>query len=303
MANPSALLVLFLSAVLLVACTSVSVRATETLPWGVDRIGARCVWDNDLDRMVDDPARAAGVPIAVIDYGIDYEEIDNQTYYHPDLHVNVRGGITFKHHVECYVTDHTDHDDIEGHGTHVAGTIAAANNGEGVIGTAPNTGIYAVKIEANTEIGLAKAIAAAINWAVGQGIRVISISLGASRDYDDVLRMACDNAYYRPDGALLIAAAGNDNSSVEYPARYASVIAVGAVDQDGQRWNPYADIGSNFGPELEFMAPGVNINSTMPGGGYGNKTGTSFAAPHVAATAALIFASKPDPDYDLDGDG
>jgi subtilisin len=303
MANPSALLVLSLSAVLLVACTSVSVGATETLPWGVDRIGARCVWDNDMNMIVDDPARAAGVPIAFIDEGIYYEEIDNQPCYHPDLHVNVRGGVTFKHNVGCTVTQHTYHNDTwRGHGTHVAGTIAAANNGEGVIGTAPNTGIYAVKIEASIEIGLAKAIAAAINWAVGRGIRVISTSLALATD-EPVLRTACDNAYNRPDGALLIAAAGNINSCVEYPANYSSVIAVGAVDQYDQRWVASPDWGSNFGPELEFVAPGVDINSTMPGGGYGNKTGTSFAAPHVAAVAALIFASKPDPDYDLNGDG
>lgn len=104
-----------------------------------------------------------------------------------------------------------------------------------------------------------------------------------------------DNAYAA--GALLIAAAGEN--TIEYPAKYNnSVIPVGAVYPNLTRplWSP-------TGPELEFVAPGVNIYSTWLDRGYANATGTSMAVPHVTATAALIWSSKIDPEYDLDGDG
>jgi hypothetical protein len=112
-------------------------------------------------------------------------------------------------------------------------------------------------------------VVVAISWAVNNGIRIISMSLGYSTDYSQ-LRQAVDNAYAA--GALLIAAAGF--YTMKYPAKYSSVIAVGAVYSDGTRpsWSP-------TGSELELVAPGVDINSTWVGGGYGVDSGTSMAAP------------------------
>jgi subtilisin family serine protease len=112
------------------------------------------------------------------------------------------------------------------------------------------------------------------------------------------LEEACNNAYN--SGVLLIAASGNDDKPiVMYPAAFASVIAVGAVDQsDNRAWF------SNYGyPELEFAAPGVDINSTFPPDTYLVDSGTSYAVPHVTGTAALIFGSKVDPEYDANSNG
>lgn len=289
---------MYLLPILLLASLAASVYGSETLPWGVERIRAYLVWDNNMDMAVDQGANAGQyVSIAVIDSGIDYWTDDQgNIHYHPDLEDNVAGGRRFRHlYPNCYVEEWAEHEDIDGHGTHVAGTIAAVDNDIGVIGTAPKTKIYALQVIAWNEEGYAKAIATAINWAVGQGVDIISISLGLVTDYT-TLREASDNAYAQ--GVLLIGASGSwGETFVRYPARYASVIAVGAVYQNLNRPN-----WSNTGPELEFVAPGVDINSTWLDGGYRLDSGTSMAVPHVTATAALIWSSKIDPTYD-DGDG
>jgi subtilisin family serine protease len=131
----------------------------------------------------------------------------------------------------------------------------------------------------------------AIYWSADNGINIISMSLGWTIDYP-ALRQACESAYNR--GVLLIAAAGNDNAAVEYPAAYPWVNAVGAVYRNLTRWER-----SNKGPELDPVAPGVNINSTWLNDGYKVDTGTSTAVPHVTATAALIWSSKTDPEFEF----
>jgi len=297
--------VLSLTVALLLACVCGFTYGGETLPWGVDRIGAPCVWDNNFDMAVDEGANAGEIRIAVIDSGVYYTMENGEIHYHADLADNVwsQSCKQFKYvpwRDEVVVDDDYNDTDLRGHGTHVAGIIAAVDNEIGVIGTAPKAKICVLKLYGSNP---QKEAAAAINWAVEQGIRVISMSISWNYSTED-LRTACDNAYYRTDGALLIAAAGNSNSSVEYPARYDSVIAVGAVDQNGQRWvDPSTGDGSSFGRELEFVAPGVGIYSTVLDNSYANKTGTSMACPHVAAVAALIFASKVDPEYDSNHDG
>jgi subtilisin len=232
---------------------------TETLPWGIERIHANCVWDNNRDMVVDAFANAGNYrPIAVIDTGIDYY-VDSAEHkvYHPDLKDNVAEGHGFQYDgIEVRIRD--DHKDDDDHGTHVTGIIAAVDNEIGVIGTAPKARIFVLKYFSWQENAALKEIVAAIDWAVDNYIPIISISLGFSTDYAE-LRQACDNAYAQ--GVLLIAAAGNESGPVCYPAAYDSVIAVGAVDNNGQRWVESAEQGSNFGPELEFVAPGVNINS------------------------------------------
>ena len=243
---------------------------TDSVPWGVAKINASAV-----QNLV--PANTgAGVKIAIIDTGIDYT--------HPDLAPVYKGGYNF-------VKNTTDPKDDNGHGTHVAGIIAAAQNNYGIVGVAPGASIYSLKVLDASGSGSYSAIIAALQWCANKsnGIKVASMSLGGTSG-STALQTACTNAYNA--GVLLVAAAGNSGStstmrdSVEYPARYASVIAVGATDQSNVR--PY---WSSTGAEVNIAAPGVNINSTWLGGGYKTLSGTSMACPHVTGTAALVIAS------------
>ncbi len=264
----------------------------EVLPWGVDRIDAEQVWDSNGDLIVDEGANAGeAVKVAIIDTGVDYN--------HPDLAGNVKGGASFVDYTSNYMDDN-------GHGTHVAGIIAAVDNEVGVIGVAPKIELYALKALDSEGSGYVSDVVAAIDWAVENGMQIVSMSLGANNDYES-LRQACDAAY--ASGVLLVAAAGNDASrftvifgidTIDYPARYDSVVAVGAINQEDERpsW-------SSTGPELELAAPGVNIYSTYWDNTYAALSGTSMACPHVSGVAALIFASNIGeiaPSYDFDGD-
>ena len=225
----------------------------QVLPWGVDRIDAEFAWP---------VSTGVGVNVAVLDTGIDYT--------HPDL--DVAGGINI-------ISDRKDHKDDNGHGTHVAGTIAALDNGIGVVGVAPGASLYAVKVLDRRGRGYISDIIAGLDWCVLNGIDIVNMSLGS--DYD-VLAMkdACDAA--SGAGVILVAAAGNDGAAVDYPAAYDSVIAVGATDSaDATPW------WSSRGPEVALAAPGVGILSTWKGGGYRVANGTSMACPHVAGSLAL----------------
>jgi len=160
--------------------------------------------------IVDEGANAGqNVKIAVIDFGIDYYiNSTDHIVYHPDLRDNIAGGLGFRYRWQINVTEEVeDHEDTEdywhGHGTRVTGIIAAVDNDIGVIGVAPKVEIYALKLCT----GHYNETVAAIYWAVGHGIRVISMSIGFYFDYPD-LHAACDYAY--ACGVLLVAAAGND---------------------------------------------------------------------------------------------
>jgi len=235
--------------------------------WGVKRIGAGTVHD--------DGNKGTGVKVAIIDSGIDCN--------HLDLTNNCAGGYDF-------VNDDDDPMDDYGHGTHVAGTVAALDNGEGVVGVAPEAQLYALKVLGSGGSGDYTHVIAALQWAVDNGVQVTNNSYGSSGDPGETVKAAFDNAYAA--GILHVCAAGNSGDppgrldSVIYPARYESCIAVAATDQSDERprW-------SSTGPDLELSAPGVEINSTLLGGGYGEGSGTSMASPHVAGTAALVIAS------------
>jgi subtilisin len=172
----------------------------------------------------------------------------------------------------------------------VAGTVAALNNTTGVLGVAYNADLYAVKVLSASGSGTLSGIAQGIEWSVANGMNVINMSLGGSSG-SIALQQACDNAYAR--GIVVVAAAGNSGSrgkqnTIGYPAKYSSVIAVGAVDSNNNRAS-----FSSVGGELEVMAPGVSILSTTPGNTYSSFNGTSMASPHVAGAAALIKAKYP----------
>ncbi|WP_175989181.1 S8 family peptidase [Bacillus sp. Marseille-Q1617] len=210
---------------------------------------------------------SSGQEIAVLDTGVDYN--------HPDLDGKTIRGYDF-----------VDNDyypmDLNGHGTHVAGTAAAeTNNGTGIAGMAPNTRILAVRVlDANGSGSLAD-IADGIRYAADQGAEVINLSLGC-----DCSTTTLENAvnYAWNKGSVVIAAAGNDGVSTTFePASYANVIAVGAVDSNDRKAS-----FSNYGSWVDVTAPGVDIAATVPNNGYSYMSGTSMASPHVAGLAGLL---------------
>ena len=236
----------------------------DTLPWGIDRIDAELVHPYN---------QGNGVKVAVIDTGIDLD--------HEDL--NVAGNVTF-------VSGTASGDDDNGHGTHVAGIIAALDNGADIVGVAPVVEPYAVKVLDSRGSGSWSAVIAGIEWAVDNGMDVINMSLGSSRGSYS-LEDACNVAYNA--GIVVVAAAGNSGYSwttrydrVVYPAKYDSVIAVAATDSSDNRAG-----FSSTGPAVELAAPGADIYSTYPGDHYQEMSGTSMASPHVAGVAALVIAS------------
>jgi subtilisin family serine protease len=248
--------------------------------WGVKHIGAGVVHDSGN--------KGVGVKIAIIDTGIDYT--------HSDLELNYKGGFDFVNSVDANEDgdyddpgDTKDEDpmDDNGHGTHVAGIVAALDDNIGVVGVAPEADLYALKVLDETGSGWMSDVVAAIDWATLNGMQVINMSLGGGEL--NTLEEACLAA--EGEGLLLIASAGNNGNppgrgdNVGYPAAYSSVIAVAATDQNDKRarW-------SSTGPAVELAAPGVGIYSTYIGG-YATYSGTSMAAPHVAGVAALIIAS------------
>jgi len=242
----------------------------QDMPWGVDRIDAE---------MVHPSTGGEGVVVAIVDTGVDYN--------HPDLidNFDVAKGYDFVNGDDDPMDDHW-------HGTHCAGIVAADDNDFGVVGVAPGATLLAVKVLDSDGGGWSSDVAAGISWAASNGANVISMSLGSDSS-SSVIQDACQSAYL--DGVVLVAAAGNDYQrrgrreidTVDYPARYDSVIAVGATAQNDKRAS-----FSSTGADMELAAPGENIYSTVPGG-YGIASGTSMACPHVAGTAALVMASNP----------
>lgn len=250
----------------------------EVLPWGVDRIDADKVWGSDGVPQTDTGANTgAGVKIAVIDTGIDAD--------HPDLSANVMGGINYVSSPPWKPANPTKWDDDNGHGTHVAGTIAAVDNDIGVIGVAPQADLYGVKVLDRSGSGYLSNVVAGIDWAKTNNMDIITMSLGSSEG-TQTLKDACDNAYAA--GVVIVAAAGNDyGGAVSYPAAYDSVIAVSATDSSDNLASY-----SNVGPQVELSAPGSSVYSTYKGGVYGTMSGTSMATPHVTGVAALVIASN-----------
>jgi len=233
--------------------------------WGVKQIGAGAVHPYN---------KGTGVKVAIIDSGMDYT--------HPDLAANYAGGYD-------WVNDDGDPMDDNGHGSHVAGTIAAAANGTGVVGVAPEASIYALKVLDKSGSGYFSDIVAALQWCMRNGIQVTNNSYGSSGDPGVSVKTAFENAYAA--GIIHIAAAGNSGTkpgtgdNVIYPAKYSFVVAVAATDSSKVRAS-----FSSTGPAVEIAAPGVSIFSTVPGG-YAYYSGTSMASPHVAGTAALVIKS------------
>jgi thermitase len=219
-------------------------------------------------------SRDRRVLVAVLDTGIDRK--------HEDLGGKVVAEMNF--------SDSPVLDDIRGHGTHVAGIIAAnSNNGRGITGAAPDSHLLNVKVANDKGRSQTAMVAKGIRWAVDNGASVINISI-VFKEPSPGLEKAIDYAWSR--GAVIVSAAGNRGNQLPiYPAYYENSIAVAATRED----ETLAPL-SNHGDWVDMAAPGFNIYSTLPGNGYGYKSGTSFATAHVSGLAALLFGIATDTD-------
>ena len=234
-----------------------SVQAQVT-PWGIDKIDAEMVWPTGNN--------ADTIKVGIIDTGISKD--------HPDLKANIKGGVNT-------IRPQKSWNDDNGHGSHVAGIVAALNNSSGVVGAAPLADLYAIKVLNANGSGYLSDVIEGIQWAVAKNMRVVNMSLGTG---SDILSMRDAVIAARNAGVVVVAAAGNSGGSVLYPAAYPEVIAVSATDQDNQSaWF------SSYGPEVDLAAPGVSIYSTYKSSNYATLSGTSMAAPHVAGAAALLL--------------
>lgn len=232
--------------------------------WWLPAVGAERVWPW---------SDGQGVRVAVVDSGVDLDHPDLQPALAPD-------GYDFG-------DEAPDPQDRIGHGTSVAGVIAAVRgNGLGVSGLAPGVRLLPLKISVGMETSFSSdRLARAIHYAVARGARVINLSLTATPS--EIVREAVAAALAQ--GVLVVAAAGNGAGPVAFPANLPGVLAVGAGARDGRLWP-----SSNRGLGLALLAPGERIVSTQLGGAYVERSGTSLAAPVVSATLAAMWALQPD---------
>lgn len=264
----------------------------QVVPTGVSRVGATA-----------NTNKGAGVAVAVIDTGIDLS--------HPDLIANVAPV-----NKTCVWGTRNANDD-NGHGTHVAGTIAAANNSIGVVGVAPQAKLIAVKVLNRNGSGTWSGVICGIDWVTANaalyGIKVANMSLGGGGTSDNNCGNTNNDALHKAicksvaKGVTYVVAAGNEstNAANSVPSAYNdAVITVSALaDSDGASggFGPATSYGaddtfatfSNFGAVVDLGAPGVSIFSTWKGGAYNTISGTSMATPHVSGAAVLYIASHP----------
>ncbi len=267
------------------------VRASaQTMPPGITRIGAN---QTDNTPIVD----FSDTTIAILDTGIDLD--------HPDLNVDTTLSKTF-------ASGGRDANDKNGHGTHVAGTAAAINNDEGVVGVAQNATLIAVKVLGNGGSGSLSGIIAGIDYVTSLNennpgtVDVINMSLGGSGDCGTAYQKAINATNYY--NVTVVVAAGNDGDDAanHRPANCDNVITVSAIKDtdgmpggaDGSGDDKFASF-SNYGETVEISAPGVSVLSTWKDASYNTISGTSMASPHVAGAVAVIkHNSLTDLDFD-----
>ncbi|MBI5155680.1 S8 family peptidase [Candidatus Peregrinibacteria bacterium] len=275
----------------------------QTLPTGINRTDAELNLTN----------KGSGIGVAVIDTGI------NLT--HPDLGSVISGAncVTKKRNASP--------NDDNGHGSHVAGTIAARDNGIGVVGVAPLSNLIAVKVLNAQGSGTWSSVICGIDWvtanAVKYNIKVANMSLGGGGSSDNNCGNSNSDALHKAicrstvAGVTYVVAAGNSgvNAALSVPAAYDdTVITVSALaDSDGLSGGLGAATAygaddtfasfSNFGSVVDIGAPGVNIYSTWKNGGYSTISGTSMASPHIAGAAALYVKSNPGASWTTVRDG
>jgi len=275
------------------------VRATaQTLPTGIDRADA----DLSPTAQIDGTDQRVDVDVAVIDTGVDLDHADLNVYRAGGKNCSLLGFIL-------------PPDDDNGHGTHVAGTIGALDNSDGVVGMAPGARIWPVKVLSALGIGFTSDVVCGIDYVAANSgqIEVANMSLGGAGSDDGNCGNTSGDAQHRAictavgRGISFVVAAGNDSADAagSVPAAYDEVITVSALaDFNGQPGggaastcradgdDTFADF-SNFGADVDLIAPGVCIESTYMQGGYDTLSGTSMASPHVAGGAALYKANNP----------
>ena len=234
----------------------------ETIDWALSSLGVPEIW-----RI----SEGEGIKVAILDSGIDQR--------HPDLY----GSILDE---QDFTNSSVGAFDRLGHGTHVAGIIAARTNHYGIIGVAPKVSLLNAKVIDNSGNGSSRDLAKAIHWAIEKGADIINMSLGSPLPNEEVkasLRVAVGK------GIIPVAAAGNYGSiyfdTVNYPAKYDYTISVGSVNRSLLRSN-----FSATGGQLDIMAPGEEVYSCYPMGMYAKLSGTSMATPFVSGVAALCLA-------------
>lgn len=261
--------------------------------WALDVINAPEVWNQNIT--------GNGIVVAVVDSGVDYT--------HPDLDGNIwrnpgeiagngidddrNGYIDDIRGWDFVASDNNPMDlSFQGHGTHVAGAIAAERNDFGITGIAYNAKIMPVRVLDASLYGSWNNIAAGIRYAADNGANVINLSLGNEFSPSNVVNEAIQ--YANNKGSVVVMAAGNSGfSQPDYPARNADRlgIAVGSIDVRGRMADSSNRAGST---SLDYLvAPGVEIVSTTPDEDYEMKSGTSMATPHVAGVAALVLSANP----------
>lgn len=213
-------------------------------------------------------SQGEGVKVAVIDTGVDLD--------HEDLKNNLLQGRNF-------VNKNKDPQDDNGHGTHCSGTIAGEKNSLGMVGVAPKSKIIPVKALDEDGQGLINNIVDAIIWSADIGADIISMSLGAE---NGTYKLENAIKYAASKGSIVFSAAGNsgENVDISYPARYDHTIAIGAIDKNLERTNFTCS-----GETLDFLAPGHDILSCVPGG-YALMSGTSMSTPFAVGCAALLLS-------------
>lgn len=246
----------------------IQLRATEqSMDWGVTATQVTYAREGGNT--------GKGIKVAVVDSGIDLN--------HNDLHIY--GGISMVEYTSSF-------DDDFGHGTHVAGIIGAQDNFQGTVGVAPEAELYSVKVLDSKGVGYLSDVIAGIDWSIENGMDIINLSI-ATGIHSPALQFALEEAYAK--GLLIVSSAGNtgdggaDIDTIQYPAQYNSVIAVGGTGMN----NEHA-VFSAAGPKLEIAAPAVDVFSTSLHNGYAVSSGTSAAAAYVTGHLALLKSAYPD---------
>lgn len=274
--------------------------------WWLKRVKADQAWAY---------SKGTNVPVAVIDTGVDYnhEDFNSNSFWTnsaeldglPGVDDDYNGFIDDVRGWDFYNRDNNPLDD-QGHGTHVAGIIGAlADNGLGIAGVAPESKIIPIKVLNSQGSGYVTDVINAIRYAANLGALVINLSLGVAKYLlSRSLRTSFESAvaYAKQKGAVVVAAAGNNNGRVEntYPAGIKDVIAVGAIEPvtDNRAWF------SNFGKLLDLVAPGVDVlslkatgvafgSSSVVNPNYVRASGTSMSSPVIAGVVALIRSGNP----------
>jgi len=234
---------------------------TQQIDWGLTLFGIPQTWKLSAGE---------GVNVAIIDSGI------------ADDHADLAGALKIG---RDFTKSSIGYYDRIGHGTHLAGIVAARDNDRGIIGIAPQCQILAAKVVDDGEEIDSAAVVDAINWAVSNGAHILSLSFGKP-DPDEAIHEAIVQSIAA--GCIVVCAAGNTGptiNSVLYPAAYPEVICVGSCNKE-----LLASPQSARGRELDILAPGEQILSTYPPQIYAVLSGTSMAAPFVAGVAALILS-------------